>query len=156
MMQLLNQVPSPIPVGLCATGMVIDQDCVIVTARPVGTMAACPTCGVETGRVHSHYWRTIADLPWQGQRIILRVQVRRFRCRPCGSHIFGERLPEIARKERRTMRLAWAQAQIGLSLGGEPRARLASKLAMPVSGTLAHKASGAGGVRLLAGIEASR
>ncbi|GLR77723.1 transposase [Azospirillum oryzae] len=97
-------------------------------------MATCPTCGTGSDHVHSHYWRTIADLPWQGRQIVLRVQVRRFRCRHCGSHIFAERQPEIARKERRTGRLALAQAQIGLVLGGEPGARLVSKLAMPVSG----------------------
>ena len=97
-------------------------------------MTTCPTCGTGSDHVHSHYWRTIADLPWQGRQIVLRVQVRRFRCRHCGSHIFAERLPEIARKERRTGRLALAQAQIGLVLGGEPGARLASKLAMPMSG----------------------
>jgi len=97
-------------------------------------VATCPTCGTGSDHVHSHYWRTIADLPWQGRQIVLRVQVRRFRCRHCGSHIFAERQPEIARKERRTGRLALAQAQIGLVLGGEPGARLASKLAMPVSG----------------------
>lgn len=134
MMQISDHALPLVPAGLQATAIMIEQDRIVVTARTIGTVATCPTCGTGSDHVHSHYWRTIADLPWQGRQIVLRVQVRRFRCRHCGSRIFAERLPEIARKERRTGRLALAQAQIGLVLGGEPGARLASKLAMPVSG----------------------
>lgn len=134
MMQILDRALPLVPAGLQATAVMIKQDRIVVTARTIGTVATCPTCGTGSDHVHSRYWRTIADLPWQGRKIVLRVQVRRFRCRHCGSRIFAERLPEIARKGRRTGRLMLAQAQIGLVLGGEPGARLASKLAMPVSG----------------------
>ena len=50
----------------------------------------------------------------------LRVQVRRFRCGHCRGRIFAERVPGLgARKARRSDRLAKAQTDIGMVLGGE-------------------------------------
>jgi transposase len=88
-------------------------------------------------RRHSQYLRTLADLPLHGRVARLQVQLRRFRCdtASCPRRIFAERLPAIARaKARRTTRLADSQRRIGLALGGEPGARLATQLAMPLSG----------------------
>lgn len=69
---------------------------------------------------------------------MLLVRVRRFRClnEACPRHTFGEPLPEIARpRARHTERLRTLHQGIGLALGGNPGARLAAKMAMPVSGT---------------------
>lgn len=64
-----------------------------------------------------------------------RVQVRRFRCSHCPGRIFAERVPGLGtRKARRSDRLAEAQTDIGMVLGGEAGARLSRRLAMPVSG----------------------
>lgn len=70
--------------------------------------------------------------------MVLRVRVRRFRClnEACPRHTFGEPLPEIARpRARHTERLRTLHQGIGLALGGNPGARLAVKMAMPVSST---------------------
>ncbi|CAO3425254.1 Mobile element protein [Azospirillum doebereinerae] len=67
----------------------------------------------------------------------LRLQVRRFRCwaADCSRRVFAERLPTVAApRVRRTRRLAQAQRTIALSAGGDLGARLATHLAMPVSG----------------------
>lgn len=64
-----------------------------------------------------------------------RLKVRRSRCSHCPGRIFVERVPGLAaRKARRSERLAEAQTDIGMVLGGEPGARLSRRLAMPVSG----------------------
>jgi transposase len=87
--------------------------------------------------VHSHYVRTLADLPWQGRVAALQIQARRFRCANahCARQVFAERLPDMAGPwARRSERLAEAQRQIGLALGGAAGTRLAARLAMPVSG----------------------
>jgi transposase len=86
--------------------------------------------------VHSRYVRRLEDLPRQGRVGQVDLQVRRFRCSAseCPRRIVAERLPAVAApKVRRTARLAEAQRRIALSLGGEAGARLASRLAMPVS-----------------------
>jgi transposase len=94
-------------------------------------------CGSLSDRVHSAYQRRLADLPWQSRIVEIRVRSRRFRCpiAECPRAIFTERLPEVVRpKGRRTLRMARAQLDIGLALGGEPGSRLVHRLDMPVSG----------------------
>jgi len=112
-------------------------DCVIILTAPKLTKSACPLCAVVSGQVHSHYTRTLADLPWQGRQAKLQVRARRFRCVTAGClrQVFAERLPDVAQPQaRRTVRLHGIQRHIGFALGGEPGARLAARLAMPVSG----------------------
>jgi transposase len=58
--------------------------------------------------VHSRYKRTLADLPWQGIRVYLRLQSRKFFCsnEECRQTIFTERLPTVVQPyARRTLRL---------------------------------------------------
>nr|WP_244442550.1 ISL3 family transposase [Azospirillum lipoferum] len=101
------------------------------------TRAACPLCHCPSARVHSRYSRHLGDLPWQGRVGDLHLQVRRFRCAvaDCPRRIFAEPLPTVAApRVRRTRRLAEAQRAIALSAGGNPGARLSTRLAMPVSG----------------------
>src|SRR6266487_6417216 len=40
----------------------------------------CPTCGTAGSRVHSRYFRTVADLPCVGQRLRLKLLVRKWIC----------------------------------------------------------------------------
>src|SRR5215213_10069800 len=87
-------------------------------------------------RIHSHYQRTLRDLPWQGRPVTLCVQARRFRClnSACSRQTFAEPLADAARPfAQRTERLGQLQYHLGLALSGEAGARLAERLAMPVS-----------------------
>jgi transposase len=86
--------------------------------------------------VHSRYERHLADLPSLRRSVSVHLWVRRFYCRnaDCARQTFVERLPKLAMPfARRTCRLAAAQGQTGLALGGEASARLLSGLSMPVS-----------------------
>src|SRR4051795_11777320 len=106
--------------------------------RLSGTAASCPGCRTESRRVQGHYWRCLGDLPCFGRPVILRVQVRRFRCvnDACPRRTFGEPLPRIARcRARHTDRLRSAHHAIALALGGNPGARLATRTGMPIGGT---------------------
>ncbi len=112
-------------------------DRITIVAAPRSSQSACPLCGAVSGRVHSHYSRSLADLPWQGRTVVLQVRARRFRCvsASCSRRIFTERLPNVVPpRARRTARLGGIQCHIGLALGGEPGSRLAARLSMPVSG----------------------
>jgi transposase len=126
------------PAGLLIEQVLPEPDRVTIRTQPKSPTSCCPLCGHPSDRLHSHYQRTLADLPWQGRSVALRVRARRFRCatRACPRRIFTERLPEIATpRARRTARLADMQRHIGLALGGEAGARLAARLIMPVSAT---------------------
>jgi transposase len=97
--------PSPIELELDQIAFSADE--LRVTARARRRNVACPICGLASRRVHSHYERTLADLPWHGLRVRLTVQVRRFFCdaRGCKRRIFTERLPRtVAPYARRTVR----------------------------------------------------
>ena len=86
--------------------------------------------------MHSRYERHLADLPSLGHSVSVHLRVRRFYCRntECARQTCVERLPKLATPfARRTCRLAAAQGQTGLALGGEASARLLARLSMPVS-----------------------
>ncbi|TIP79809.1 MAG: transposase family protein [Mesorhizobium sp.] len=57
-----------------------QADKVVLVAQPKATESCCPSCGCRTGRVHSQYMRRVADLPWQGRVVEIRLHARRFRC----------------------------------------------------------------------------
>ncbi|MFF9984560.1 transposase family protein [Streptomyces erythrochromogenes] len=40
----------------------------------------CPDCGNGARRVHSRYWRRLADRPVGGREVFVRLRVRRFLC----------------------------------------------------------------------------
>ncbi|MGX5845340.1 transposase family protein [Mesorhizobium sp. ArgA1] len=98
-----------------------QTDRVVLVARPKAEASKCPCCGCQTRRVHSHYMRRLADLPWQGRVVEIRLHARRFRCADpqCRQRISTERLPETVRpKARRTSRLGESQLAIGFAVGG--------------------------------------
>ena len=127
---------SLLPVGLVVDQVAVAPDRVVVAVHARGAVGSCPLCRRPSRRVHSRYVR-LGDLPWQGRVGQLDMQVRRFRCSApeCPRRVFAERLSAmVLPRARRTARLAEAQRHIAFSAGGEGGARLASRLAMPVSG----------------------
>jgi transposase len=107
-----------------------------VAAHTVATTAICPRCGTLSRRVHSHYTRTLADLPCGGVPIRITLQVRRFFCDvpTCSQRTFAERLPTAAPPyARRTTRLSAALVPLAFTAGGKPGAGLAQTLRMRVS-----------------------
>lgn len=106
---------------------------VMIMSRPG---ALCPLCQKCSERIHSRYLRKIADTPWSGIPVKIRLRVRRFFCdNPnCSRRIFVERLaPAIAPYARRTRRLESLLEAFGLALGGEAGAPLARRSGMPTS-----------------------
>jgi transposase len=114
----------------------IAADVVTVHVSSRKRSGVCPLCGRRSTRVHSHYARILADLPWQGRRVRLRWHSRRFFCdyRRCLRRIFTERLPEVATSyARTTLRCHKALCHIALTCGGEVGAQLAGQLGSPTS-----------------------
>jgi transposase len=125
-----------IPGGLVVERVLPEPDRVTVVARSRLPTSPCPSCDAPSSRVHSRYERRLADLPWQGRPVTIRIRARRFLCiePTCPRRTFAERLPGIARRSaRRCERLADVQRHVALALGGEAGARLAGHLAMPTS-----------------------
>src|SRR2546425_6768619 len=109
---------------------------VTVTVRAASPTACCPCCGTICQRVHSHYRRTLRDLPASGRPVHLKVDVRRFFCpeSTCRRKIFAERFPSLTLpRVKFTLRLQEALREMGFELGGESGARLGKKLSYPGS-----------------------
>jgi transposase len=76
----------------------ISQHHLILFVNTTATRAQCPVCGCVSHRVHRHYTRTLADLPWHGVPLTLHLRIRRFFCEQTGCRraIFTQRIPEVA------------------------------------------------------------
>jgi len=99
----------------------------IYTAAP---STPCPACQHDARRVHSHYRRTLADLPLAYTPLWLHLHVRRFFCdnQDCPRRTFSEPVHALTtRSARRTTRLSREQRHLGLDVGGESGARLARR-----------------------------
>ncbi len=116
--------------GLRLTRTELSPDELIIEAAPRAASARCPDCRCRSRRVHSRYTRRLADQPIGERRVIIHLQVRRFRCRGarCPRRTFAERAPRLAaRYARRSLPLQRRLQDIGLTLGGRPGARFARR-----------------------------
>ena len=115
-----------------------DGDHLTLRLSSTQTIVPCPLCGGMTQRIHSHYERTLADLPCIHFRLRLILQVCKFFClnTECCRRIFTERLPEVAAPwARKTVRFIERLQSIGLALGGAASARLGDRLGYASSGS---------------------
>jgi transposase len=117
------------PSDLTIEQVTVTND-VVITTRATSPTASCPCCGTASSRVHSHYQRTLCDLPASGRLVRLVIQVRRFFCedKTCVRKIFAERFPSLTLPRAKfTLRLQEALQEMGFELGGEAGARLGRK-----------------------------
>jgi len=122
--------------GLRCDSVEFSDSTVTIVVSSKQNCANCPSCGIRSKRVHSHYWRSLKDLPWHGLEVRVRWRSRRFFCdrRDCSQKIFVERVPDVAESyARRTGRLITALRCIAFACGGEGGNRLADRLGMPTS-----------------------
>jgi len=126
----------PDPAHLHLLRLAVEAKGIVAHATTIAPQAPCPMCRQPSARVHSHYVRRVADLPWQGVAVSLELQVRRFFCdnAACRRQIFVERLPAVvAPYARHTVRLEEALTLLGLALGGEAGARVVRAMGLQLS-----------------------
>lgn len=108
---------------------------IVVRARTPLDTAVCPVCGASSGQVHGYHWRTVADVPVDGRRVVVRVRVRRLVCPTRGCrHTFREQVPGVLeRYQRRTARLTRQVKAVVKELAGRAGSRLLAILAVGLS-----------------------
>ena len=124
-------VPDPAHVHLLH--LAAETTVITATVRTTAASACCPLCGHASTRVHSHYTRRLADLPWQGLAVKVVLYTRKFFCDnpDCTRQIFTERLPElVAPYARCTRRLDDWFTAVGFTVGGAAGARLLGVLGL--------------------------
>src|SRR5713226_4117653 len=96
-----------LPAHLLVEEVLIENQILTLVITSTLPEMPCPDCHQPSGRIHSRYRRTLADLPCQGRAVRLLVQVRRFFCDApaCSRKTFAEACPGVAPKHaRRTSR----------------------------------------------------
>jgi transposase len=122
--------------GLKLEQIKVEHHYISMTMNMVSPTARCPLCARSANRVHSHYTRTVADLPWGSFIVRLRLHIRKFFClfSGCPRRIFAERLPElVVPYARRTIRQGEIVRVVGLAVGARAGSRLAKRLQLLVS-----------------------
>src|SRR5215472_108058 len=98
-----------------------------VAVASTSLVACCPRCHEPSDHLHSHYQRTVADLPCGGRQVKLLLILCKFVCLnvACPRVIFAERLPHFVQpRARSTMRLVAALRSLGFATSGEAGSRL--------------------------------
>jgi transposase len=117
--------------GMSLDRLEVDAEAMTIETHVEASQAACPVCQRLSQRVHSHYTRTLRDVPCGTKSLRLVVQVRRFFCakQDCPRKIFAERLPALTEvKARMTRRFQRGLAEVGFALGGRAGAQLGAVL----------------------------
>jgi transposase len=116
---------------------IIQQDHrFIVSVKTTAPTSCCPLCASASENVHSHYLRTLSDLPSSGLAVLIKLTVRRFFCRNplCARRIFSERLPDLVQPwAQMTNRLREALRELSFATCAEVASRLAPLLGMKSS-----------------------
>ncbi|MEV6982685.1 ISL3 family transposase [Sphaerisporangium sp. NPDC051017] len=122
--------------ALVIEGVKDEDDLIRVMARTRDEPVPCPVCRALTGRVHGYCSRTVTDIPVDGRRVVVSVQVRRLVCRArgCPRQTFREQVPGLLeRYQRRTSRLTGQLGAVVKEPAGRAGARLSAVLAVAVS-----------------------
>ena len=126
----------PHPDRLTLMKFTTTTDAITAQMRTHERTSSCPLCHQPSSRVHSHYFRSLVDLPLHGVAMRLTLLTRRCFCATvdCPRHIVPERLPGIvAPYARRTVQVDLWLHLVGLALGGEAGARLLAPLGIHTS-----------------------
>jgi transposase len=130
-----NFIPFALP-GFNIKQVETHDDLLVIRASSIARTARCPCCGQTSTQVHCHYTRSPRDLPCNGRRVRLVLDVRRFRCanEHCARHTFAERIPHLVPVHgQRTTQLTHVLRAIVFEVTAEAGARITRHMNMPVS-----------------------
>jgi transposase len=71
----------PLPEGMFIEKREERETSLILEVIATQETACCPLCSPASSSVHSHYHRTLADVPCSGRQLQLSLTVRKFFCR---------------------------------------------------------------------------
>ena len=83
------------------------DDIATIYVKRTNKSAICPCCGKKSTKVNAKYFRTIKDLPIQDNKVILKLETKRFFCKnnECKINTFAETFDFIESHARMTTRL---------------------------------------------------
>ncbi|MER7205330.1 ISL3 family transposase [Streptomyces sp. NPDC000188] len=109
----------------------VTAEVLFVEVAACGPRPRCPDCRFLARRVHSTYERGLAERPLAGQKLAIRLRVRRFFCdrRSCPRKTFVEQVTGLSERYRRSSLglKQWLRA-VAVELGGRAGERLCRRL----------------------------
>jgi transposase len=126
----------PHSVKLKANSCIYQMGSLMISARTSQVSSKCPLCNKRSGRIHSKYFRALADLPISGSIVKIKFVSRKYFCdnKICSRKIFTERFSEeIVPYSRRMTRSIELTSKMALELGGNKGAGISKFIAVPVS-----------------------
>lgn len=126
----------PDPTCFALDTLRVSNGFIVFSVRATRSTVNCPLCDCPSQRIHSHYQRTLLDLPWQGNAVKFEATVRKFFCdnKDCVRRVFTEPIAATAaRYARKTGRLVDALEELTLLVGGEAAARIARVFGLLIS-----------------------
>ena len=131
-MEFLQHIlPSQSVLNLASWELDTDSGRFILKVSSTQAIAHCPLCHRPSDRIHSHYERTLQDLPFVQFSLTILLEVCKFFCGNVSCHrkIFTERLPDVvAPWARQTARYREPLKGMAISLGGNAAVRLGHQL----------------------------
>ncbi|MGW2426145.1 ISL3 family transposase [Streptomyces sp. NPDC001709] len=112
-------------------GVSVTAALLFVDAVACGRPPCCPGCLWRGRRVHSTYRRALSERPLGGQKLVVRLQVRRFFCdrKSCNRRTFVEQVDRLTERRRRSsLGLKEWLTTVAVELGGRAGERLCRKL----------------------------
>jgi transposase len=125
----------PIPLITCQE-VKEETDRIILQLQSKSITCPCPVCNTISLRIHSAYYRQLADLPVCGKKIMIHFKVYKFFCDhpSCRRKIFTQRFDNsILPYGRRLPRLTDHLQSVALRIGANQASVLCQALAMAIS-----------------------
>ena len=116
----------------------IEDNRCLIQVRSRRETAVCPHCGKRSHSCHSHYTRTLYDLPILNYQTKIIFHARRFRCNNpnCSAKTFSESpCDEIQRYQRNTLRLRQKLVSIAASVSSLQAEKLVKQYEQKISDT---------------------
>lgn len=123
---------------LVVESSLIDGNRCTIQVRSRRKTAVCPHCGKRSHSCHSHYTRTLYDLPILNYQTLILLHARRFRCNNpnCSAKTFSENpCDEIQRYKRNTLRLRQKLISIAAGVSSLQAEKLVKQYEQKISDT---------------------
>ena len=95
----------------------IEGGYIYIYVKSSSKEASCPYCKEKSSKVHLHYERKIQDLPIQGKKVQIHLELKNYFCHntECTHKTFAERFRFYESKARKTKRLQSEILSVSLS-----------------------------------------
>ena len=113
----------------------IIDDTIYLYVESIKQGVKCLECGYISNRVHSHYERSLQDLPIQGKKSIVILRNRKMFCDnpECSRTTFAESFSFLGHKSKKTYRLETEILNVSHNMSSVAAQRLLRKSVVAVS-----------------------